>query len=46
MQCIGNNINQIAHDSNMLLSPDAAQLHHVLQEDTETLKLLQEARNF
>lgn len=41
---IGNNINQLAHASNMLLPPDAAQLYQSQLELLETLKLLREAR--
>lgn len=41
---IGNNINQIAHSSNMLLPPDAAQLRHSQRELLATLRLLREAR--
>jgi hypothetical protein len=44
MRRIGNNLNQLAHASNMLLPPDAAQLRQSQQELLETLKLLREAR--
>jgi len=44
MRRIGNNINQIAHTSNMNQPTDSEQLHHVLEEHIKTLQLLREAR--
>jgi len=44
MRRIGNNINQIAHASNLNQPADSEQLHHVLEKHIETLKLLREAR--
>ena len=44
MRRIGNNINQIAHASNLNLPSDPEHLHQVLKEHTETLQLLREAR--
>jgi len=44
MRRIGNNINQIAHAANMNQTIDLAVLSVALQEYTDTLKLLREAR--
>jgi hypothetical protein len=41
---VGNNLNQLARASNMLLPPDAAQLGRALEEYFETLNLLRDAR--
>ena len=44
MRRIGNNINQIAHASNLNFPLDPEQLRQALKEHLETLQLLREAR--
>jgi len=44
MRRIGNNINQIAHVSNMHQPTDSEYLPHVLEEHIKTLKFIREMR--